>query len=73
MEETIKGGEPMTPQEKARETRQKHAEAQTAMWREQRELLKTAKEAMKRVLENKDATPEQLIRAAEILAELGKH
>ena len=51
----------MTPQEKARETRQKHAEAQTAMWREQRELLKTAKEAMKRVLENKDATPEQLM------------
>lgn len=63
----------MTPQEKARATRQKNQEAQAAMWREQRELLKTAKEAMRRVLDNKDATPEQLIRAAEILAELGKH
>lgn len=53
-----KGGEPMTPQEKARATRQKNQEAQAAMWREQRELLKTAKEAMRRVLDNEDATPE---------------
>lgn len=63
----------MTPQEKAAETRKAHQEAQAAVWREQRELLKTAREAMKRVLENKDSTPEQLIRAAEILADLGKH
>lgn len=63
----------MTPQEKARATRQKNQEAQAAMWHEQRELLRTAREAMKRVLADESATPEQLIKAAEILAELGKH
>ena len=42
------------------------------MWREQRETIKTAKKALLRVMESEDATPEQILRAAELLAQIGK-
>lgn len=63
----------MTPAEKAKETRQRNAEARAAMWQEQRELMKSARAAMQRVLDDPAATSEQLLKAAELLAELGKH
>lgn len=39
---------------------------------EQREATKTAKKALLRVMEGEDATPEQILRAAELLAQIGK-
>lgn len=57
---------------KAQETRRKNEEARRLMWREQREAIKTAKKALLRVMESEDATPEQILRAAELLAQIGK-
>ena len=57
---------------KAQETRRKNEEARRLMWREQREATKTAKKALLRVMESEDATPEQILRAAELLAQIGK-
>ena len=57
---------------KAQETRRKNEEARRQMWEEQREAIKTAKKALLRVMESEDATPEQLLRAAELLAQIGK-
>ena len=62
----------MTPQEKSVATRQRHAEARTQLWQEQRQAIETARKALLRVMEREDTTPEQLIRAAEALAKLGK-
>ena len=58
---------------KAQATRERTNAARAQRYEEQAETIRTARQALQRVLENKDATPEQLIRAAEILAELGKH
>lgn len=58
--------------EKAKRTRQRNAEARARMWEEQREATKTAKKALLRVMESQDATPEQILRAAELLAQIGK-
>lgn len=57
---------------KAQETRRKNEEARRQIWREQRETIKTAKKALLRVMESEDATPEQILRAAELLAQIGK-
>lgn len=57
---------------KAQETRRKNEEARRLMWMEQREATKTAKKALLRVMEGEDATPEQILRAAELLAQIGK-
>lgn len=58
--------------EKAKTTRKRNAEARARMWEEQREATKTAKKALLRVMESEDATPEQILRAAELLAQIGK-
>lgn len=58
----------MTPAEKARETRQRHKEAQRAKYAAWREAQELTRQAMERVLSDPEATPEQLIQAAEILA-----
>lgn len=62
----------MTPQEKARETRRKNQEAQTAMWREKREAIKTAKAAIVRAMDSKELTPSETIQAAQLLVEISK-
>lgn len=58
---------------KAAETRQRRAEEQTALWREQREVLRAARGALQKLLENPDATPEQILKAGELLVQLGKN
>ena len=62
-----------TAAEKGRATRERNQEARIAVLREQQELLKTARQALKRVMDDPEATTEQLLRAAELLKELGKH
>lgn len=62
----------MTPQEKARETRQRHQEAQRARYEAQRNAIETARTALLRVMEREDATSEQILEAARLLAEIGK-
>lgn len=58
--------------EKAKSTRQRNAEARARLWEEQREATKTAKKALLRVMESEGSTPEQILRAAELLAQIGK-
>lgn len=58
---------------KARETRKRNEEARIARWAAEAALKQAAKAALKRVFENADATPEQILRAAELLAGLGKY
>lgn len=62
----------MTPQEKARETRQRNAEVQRERHAEERERRSLIIEAMKRVLSNPDASPTELLDAARLLTEVGK-
>lgn len=57
--------------EKAQETRRKNEEVRRQLWQEQREAIRISKKALLRVMESTDATPEQILRAAELLAELG--
>ena len=59
--------------EKARETRAKNAEARAAKWAADAALKQAAKTALQRVFESADATPEQILEAARLLAELGKY
>ena len=47
-------------------------EAQAQLWEEQREATKTAKKALLRVMESEGTTPEQILRATELLAQIGK-
>lgn len=61
----------MTPQEKARETRQKNHEVQARLWEEKREATKTARKALLHVLEREDAAPAEILRAAELLIQMG--
>ena len=42
------------------------------MWEEQREATKTAKKATLRIMKSEGAMPEQVLRAAELLAQIGK-
>lgn len=62
----------MTPQEKARETRQRHQEAQRQLWEEQRQSIETVRKALLRVMDNADATPAEILEAARLLAEITK-
>ncbi len=57
---------------KARATRQKNQEAQRQYWAEQREAIKTVRKALLRVMEQEDATPAEIIQAAQLMAELGR-
>ena len=59
--------------EKARETRAKNAEARAAKWAADAALKQAAKTALQRVFEGAGATPEQILEAARLLAELGKY
>lgn len=58
---------------RAKETRKRNEEARIARWAAEAELKQAAKAALKRVFESADATPEQILRAAELLTDLGRH
>lgn len=57
---------------KARATRERNQEAQRRRYAEQAESIRAARKALQRVMESEDATPEQILRAAELLAQIGK-
>ena len=61
-----------TPAEKAKETRQRHAEAQRARYEAQRNAIETARTALLRVMEREDATSAEILEAARLLVEIGK-
>lgn len=58
--------------EKAQETRRRNLEIKAELWREQLATLSAAKTALTKVMEMEDATPEQVLEAAKLLAELGR-
>ena len=62
----------MTPQEKARITREKHREAQIAMYREKRDAINTAKAALVRAMDSKELSPSETIQAAQLLVDISK-
>ena len=57
---------------KAQATRAANLAAQTARMEEQTAARRAARSALQRVIENPDATPGELLKAAELLAELTK-
>ena len=57
---------------KAQATRERNQEARTRLWEEQREAVGTARKALLRVMEMKDATPAEILEAARLLVEIGK-
>lgn len=63
----------MTPQEKAKTTRERNLEAQMAFWDEQRKTLSTARVALTKLMEREDATPAEILQASQLLIDLGKH
>jgi len=58
--------------EKGRSTRQRNLAAQALRYEERAQAIKTARLALQRVMENESATPEQILRAAELLVEISK-
>lgn len=60
----------MTSSEKARNTRHHNSGVRAAMRQQLRENRQSICIAMRRVLDNPSSTPEQLVRAAELLVEL---
>ncbi len=58
--------------QQAQETRRHNAEARVAEIREKTAALSAARHALSRVLEDPNATPEQVLEAARLLLELGK-
>lgn len=63
----------MTPQEKARNTREQNLQAQMALWNEQREAVRAARTALTKLMEREDATPAEILQASQLLVDLGKH
>lgn len=58
--------------EKARETRQRNTEARTALYHEQAEAKRAARLALTKVFQCPDSTPEQVLEAARLLAEISR-
>jgi len=56
---------------KAQETRKRNIEARITLRREQAQAVRAARLALQRVMEREDATPAEILRAAELLAHLG--
>lgn len=56
---------------KAQATRQRNQEARAEAYREQAAAIQAARLALQRVLEDKSATPAEVLQAAELLARLG--
>lgn len=59
--------------EKSMKTRLQNQEARLALCQERAAATRAARLALTKILECQDATPEQILRAAELLAELGKY
>lgn len=57
---------------KAQATRERNREAQARRYEEQAESIRAVRKALQRVMESEDATPEQVLRAAELLAQIGR-
>lgn len=60
----------MTPAQKAAETRKQNEAALRERYAERREIIALTKKAMQRIFDNPDATPQELLQAAEILSKL---
>lgn len=59
--------------QKARETRIKNQEARRLRFAEQAESIRVARLALLRVMEREDSTSAEILEAARLLAEMGKH
>jgi len=57
---------------KAQATRQRNQKARSALYREQAQAIRTARLALQRVLEREEATPAEVLQAAELLTRLGR-
>lgn len=64
----------MTDEQKrqAAETRRRNQEAKAARWEAEAEAINSARLALQRVFESQDASPAEILRAGELLVELGK-
>lgn len=58
---------------KARESRERNLASRTALYQEQTAAKRAARLALQRIMEDADASPEQILRAAELLLEIGRH
>lgn len=58
---------------KARETRSKNQEARSKLLNERAAAISAARRALERVFEDENATPDQILKAAEMLTKLGIH
>lgn len=63
----------MTTQEKGKLTRITNTEARIALLLEQKAAISATRCALTRLMEREDTTPAEILRAAELLAEIGKH
>lgn len=63
----------MTSQEKAKITREQNQQARIALLQAQIDATNAARSALTKVLEREDAEPAEILRASELLIELGKH
>ena len=57
---------------KTQATRERNLEARTALYQEQLETVRTARLALQRVLESKEATTAEILEAARLLVEIGR-
>lgn len=57
---------------KSTETRQRNLEARTALCKEKSCAVRSARLALTKVLEDERTTPEEAIRAAELLIQIGE-
>lgn len=63
----------MTPQEKAKETRQRHKAAWDEKLRDRREQQAAIRAALMGIVTNPDATPGQVLEAVQRLEKLGAY
>lgn len=63
----------MANPEKAQATRIKNQEARSQLYREQAAAVAAARQALQQIFEARDATADQVLRAAELLVKLGNH
>ena len=57
-------------QERARQNRQRNQETKAALYAEKATAVRAARQALQRVFECADATPEQILEAARLLTQI---
>lgn len=57
---------------KAQATRERNQEARAQRYEEQAASIRAARLALQRVMESEDATPGEILEAAQLLVEIGK-